>query len=144
MYLLDGIHGELLGIAVGDDTRYATGYSGRAFRQIRRGMSSATVQQLLGKPSGQSWEYERNNQWMFTLIVDDSLIQHVSFGEQPDREKFPLRRGSELQTATQLFGEPSSIAWSYSESPRDQSYRVRVVVFRAEEVERVIHKYYWD
>lgn len=47
---LDGLHGALFSAIWGEDTVYSEGYSDSKFRRIRRGMTEAEVETLLGIP----------------------------------------------------------------------------------------------
>jgi hypothetical protein len=47
---VDGIGGVLLGLIVGEDTGYTTGYSDEGWRSIRVGMTEEDVHGILGAP----------------------------------------------------------------------------------------------
>jgi hypothetical protein len=58
MWLLDGLDGTVLGIALREDTAYASGYSAAGFRGLTMGMSQAEVEERLGPPHSR-WTLER-------------------------------------------------------------------------------------
>ena len=68
-YHLDGLNGWLLSLGAEEDTEYAAGYSDKAFRNVRSGMTEANVLALLGEPLEKSprrpdgtegWRYARS------------------------------------------------------------------------------------
>lgn len=64
--------GWLFSRLVGEDTRYASGYTGRAFRQIGAGMSKEEVLELLGPPLGHGfYEPDRLEIWRYSLSPSD-------------------------------------------------------------------------
>ena len=54
---LDGIQGIIGTVLLGEDTAYAGGYTDRAFRLVRVGMTDREGQSLLGPPLGITWTY---------------------------------------------------------------------------------------
>jgi hypothetical protein len=64
-YFLDGLLGESRALVFGDTTKYADGYSERAFRNVRAGMSESEVRSAIGEPlsvfktadGGIGWRY---------------------------------------------------------------------------------------
>jgi hypothetical protein len=73
--LLDGLDGLLLSRFIVDfeDTRYASGYSDRAFRAVRVGMSTQEVLGLLGEPLERS-RSERSglDTWRYSVSPSDA------------------------------------------------------------------------
>ena len=69
LYLLDGLDGWIFSRLVESDTRYASGYSDNAFREVKAGMSFADVTDILGSP-------------LHAWAVDDAASWHpVDLGE---------------------------------------------------------------
>jgi len=68
LYLLDGIDGWFFSSGFTEDTEYAPGYSDKAFRKLRIGMSTGDVVALLGPPlekgqftaSKETWRWSRS------------------------------------------------------------------------------------
>jgi hypothetical protein len=66
--MLDGLDGVFFGLALREDTQYVPGYSDKAFRAVRPGMSSQQVLELLGQPLqrvplgvlSETWRYSRS------------------------------------------------------------------------------------
>jgi hypothetical protein len=123
--LLDGLTGAVLPVFYGDDTIYARGYSDTKFRRITTGMTPAEVVALLGRPLREVREYEHRAGRLAVEIDEDGRVRS---GAPPESD----------------LGPPSAAVWSFTKTPNDSSYRVRVVRFRNGLVERIIHEYYVD
>ena len=140
--LLDGVDGWLLATFYADDTEYAHGYSDRAFRQIRPGMSESDVLRLLGKPIGEAWVYTGGSRGRQTLFIDaQGQLQHVS-GESVGESS--VRIGMSREDALRVLGPPMEKNLAYTHTSHGSSYRERVVRIRGNAVTRTVHEYYWD
>lgn len=105
-YSLDGFAGVFFGdFSSEDTTEYASGYSDKGFRKLRKGMTEKEVRALLGEPI-RVWEY------------------------RPPKELREKRL--------------PAIGWTYSRTPNDDSYRIRVVHFQEGEVSRIFSEFYVD
>jgi hypothetical protein len=71
-YLLDGLEGCVLPLAVKEDTVYAPGYSTEAFRRVRTGMSKDEVFALLGEPLNRYAVDDGREGWRWTRSARDS------------------------------------------------------------------------
>ncbi|MBZ4410483.1 hypothetical protein OWM54_29830 [Myxococcus sp. MISCRS1] len=96
---LDGYLGELASLAFREDTVFAPGYSAFKFWRIRRGMTEAEVERLVGGP---------------------------------------------LKTWTPRDVDLDEVYWSYSHSPGDTHYRMRLVCFRDGRVHDLHTEFYVD
>jgi hypothetical protein len=59
-YPIDGLTGLLLGLLLGEDTTYASGYSKSGFTAVKLGMSRAEVEALIGVPQ-KGWSLDEAN-----------------------------------------------------------------------------------
>ena len=123
--LLDGLTGAILPFFYGDDTVYARGYSDTKFRRVTEGMTPAEVAALLGRPLREVREYEQGASRLEVEIDEDGRVRS---GSLPASDLRP----------------PSVALWSFTRTPSDSSYRVRVVRFRNGLVEKTVHEYYLD
>ena len=143
VYLLDGLDGALLKMAVGDSTEFAPGYSDRAFATIRAGMETDTVLRTLGPPLSQVWVYTLNNTDTIVVTADAAGSVHNITGREANQYS-GLKVGVALEDVRRLLGDPARVSLVYSRPAHDSSYRVRSVVIRSGKVERLIHDFYWD
>lgn len=141
--LLDGLDGWLLATFRADDTEYAQGYSDRAFREIRPGMSESDVLSLLGKPVGEAWVYRSGTQNEQTALFFSARgeLEHVS-DESAARSGVSV--GMSREDVSRRIGVPMEKNLAYTRSPHGGSYRERVVRIRGNAVTRILHEYYWD
>jgi hypothetical protein len=126
MHSLDGIPGILLLRLLGDDTRYAAGYTDRGFRAVHTGLTESEVRALLGPPLGEMWRYDNGSTCDFvyvrggevdTIVLDDCRAKGI-------RAHMPVK------DVVRLLGSSHHVAWRYTESPRSTHYRERVICFR--------------
>ena len=69
-----------------------------------------------------------------------------------EKEFGRLKPGISMKEVEERLGRPleeyviggDEIGWKYTRSPRDMSYRVRVVIFKAGFITEVIHEFYMD
>ena len=135
---LDGLDGRLLATFYGDDTEYADGYSDSGFRNVRIGSSAAEVTALLGPHSGEAWGFEAPDREYIQASLDRyGRVEHVW-------PKGRIRIGISIGELYSFMGPPDLKILSYSRSPNDRSYRVRVIHMRQGRVSKKLHYYYLD
>ena len=75
-YLLDGLIGFSARKLMGEDTVFATNYSEKAFRKIKKGMKKKEVKSNLGPPIWEFHWYAKNTgdtcKWLYGVYFDDS------------------------------------------------------------------------
>jgi hypothetical protein len=141
---LDGLQGALLGLLLHrQDTAYAVGYSDRAFRSVKHGMSEGQVHALLGPPIGVTWSYRVTQSPSCESVHfrggrAQSLVYSIAC------EKLGVRQGVLLKDAVALLPEPDDIYWIYSESPSDTHFRKRVIHFSQGRVVEVVSGWHLD
>ena len=64
-YPVDGFGGLILGLLLGEDTVYTSGYSERGFTAVALGMSLSEVEALIGPPHKQ-WSHDQSNPLNFS------------------------------------------------------------------------------
>lgn len=139
---LDGVQGIALTALLHQDTAYAHGYTDRAFRAIRIGMTDEEVRSLLGLPLGITWSYRaRWPQGCASIHFTNGRTRSWVFDEC---EKLGIRTGLPIDDVAMLLGTPDEIYWLYSESPSDTHYRKRVIRFSKGQVVEVIKGWYLD
>jgi outer membrane protein assembly factor BamE (lipoprotein component of BamABCDE complex) len=146
VYLLDGLHGWFFSSGEGpfeEDTVYAPGYSDKAFRRVKRGMSEQEVLNILGSPLGESWCYEKTEHERFRIWFADERISYV-YIYHSDTDSPQVHEGMEKTRVLKMLGNPTKKSWVYSESPGDKSYRVRVILFKDDNVTKKKHYFYLD
>lgn len=139
-YALDGLLPNLVAPFI-DDTEYAAGYSASGFRRVAVGMSESEVRHYVGQPLGESWHY---GSFANPTIVSFEASGKVSgvFAAH-DRNEVQLH-GRSREAVRAALGAPDRIYWSYTRSPHNSSYRVRVIEFSRNRVAQVYHHYYGD
>lgn len=63
-------------------------------------------------------------------------------GNKPPFTK--MTKGMSTKEVAKITGLPTEESWSYSKSPGDNSYRVRVVIMEKSKVIETIHEFYVD
>ena len=136
--LLDGVDGWLLAKLYDDDTQYASGFSDARFRNVRVGDTEAEVIALLGPPLGESWRWDGGREAVQVSFDRDGRAEYVVPSGR-------LRMGISSSEIQSLMGQPPDLKiFSYTRSPNDGSYRVRVIHFRQGLVTQKLHEYYMD
>jgi hypothetical protein len=135
---LDGLDGWLLATFYEDDTEYANGYSEAGFKNVRIGSSAAEVIALLGPHLGEAWGFEASDREYAQVSLDrDSRVEYVW-------PRGRIRIGISIGELHSLMGPPDLKILSYTRSPNDRSYRVRVIHMRQGRVSEKLHHYYLD
>jgi inner membrane protein len=145
----------VVGMIVREDTAYSRGYSERRFRAIVRGDSQADVIGRLGSPVRQIWFYpperqpdlraadaaasEFGGECLTAIFEDGALTSAQAGGPCATRG---IERGMSPQRVEQLLGIPAESCWSYTWSPRNRHYRVRVVCFVGGRVDEIVR--HWE
>lgn len=142
IWSLDGLQGAILSAFLRQDTAYANGYTDRAFRMVRVGMTDAQVWNLLGPPLGMTFSYLGSRPHGCTSVhFKDGKARSWVFDEC---ETLGIRIGLPMREATALLGTPDEVYWLYSESPGDTHYRERVIRLSNGAVLSVIRGWYLD
>ena len=141
--LMDGLDGWLLARVYGDDTEYAQGYSDRAFKTIRSGMSESDVVRVLGEPIGEAWVYASVSRSDRTVLFINSKgrLEHVSDNTTP---RTNLDNGMSRDDVVRLIGAPAEKNLAYTRSRHGGSYRERLVRIQGSVVSQRIQDYYLD
>jgi outer membrane protein assembly factor BamE (lipoprotein component of BamABCDE complex) len=142
LYLLDGIDGWFFstGSSFEEDTVYASGYSDKSFRKIKKGMNHLEVLDMLGIPLVESWYYENIGEVRARIWFTDDRVVKVYVYD--DMELPDIQEGMEKERISDMFGSPTKKSWVYSKSPGDKSYRVRVIILKDDNVAEKIHEFY--
>jgi hypothetical protein len=135
---LDGVDGEALALILPDDTEYAAGYSDRAFRSVREGMTKQMVTDLLGKPLWESWHYSQPLNC--DVHVRDGLIKWAP----PECKGMAINEGMTSDAVVAARGEPTRRTWLFSWSPTDTHYRARTILFESGRVTSIHATFYVD
>ena len=88
----------------------------------------------------------------FDSAMGTFCIADTEYASGYSEEEFAsLRPGTTMEEVERRLGKPleqnasaSGTGWRYSRSPNDRSYRVRVVRFTGDRVQRLIHELYVD
>lgn len=141
-YLLDGLQGWFFAGGFHEDTVYAKRYSDQGFRQVRRGMPTQNVSDLLGSPLGEVWAYTPDGFLRDVVAFREGRVDRVigNAGGRLDA----ITKGMSRDEVLRLTGPATQESWVYSRSAHDQSYRVRVVVLKQGRVRERLSKFYVD
>jgi hypothetical protein len=143
VYLLDGLHGSILRLLDrSEDTVFAGGYSDSAFRWLREGSTQQHAQSALGLPLAEVWSYRRPDGSRTVFRLEDGRITRVLPREDPLHPE--PRVGESAEQLTAQLGEPDEEIWLYSQSPGDNSYRERSLLFQGDVLIEKRHSFYVD
>ena len=150
----DPIREALVGIAVREDTAYASGYSDAAFSTVTRGQSKGDVSRLLGTPHGQTWVYTPKGQPFqaaedvsAAALPDECLAMRFEAGvvvtamHAAACERLGIRRGVSASAVERLLSAPHESCWQYTWSPGDRRHRIRMICFVGSRVELVVRRW---
>lgn len=140
--LLDGLAGLVLPLIFATDTSYTNGYSTRAFREVRQGMSDVEVTQLLGQPYAESWQYSTVARGCGLVWLERGVVQATA--DEPSCSLPGVPRGSSRDLLIKLRGTAPSQTWLYSWSPTDKSFRERIIKITNNRVASKTARFYLD
>jgi inner membrane protein len=143
----DPVRERVVGVALREDTAYATGYSEAVFRSIASGQSQQNVGSRLGPPYGESWFYPRSAEraadaaaaavdWCAAVRFERGSVV-AAFDPEACR-RIGITAGTAAGAVSQRLGAPAESCWQYSWSPRATHYRARDVCFVGSTVDTVI------
>ncbi len=124
----DPIREGAIGVVSREDTEYASGFSERSFQSVRIEDSEADVRRVMAVPLGEWWGYRSAGPDGCPVVYFNSGVataeRHV---EACSRRG--VRPGMPAADVRHALGAPDEVCWSYSRSPGNRRYRVRVVCF---------------
>lgn len=138
-WLLDGLPGWFLAEFGGDDAEYAPGYTESGFRRVGVGMSPDGVRGILGSPLWEMWIYSGPSQM---ILFNGERVERVLAGD--DARLKAVTPETSMSALRDLRAVATEVRWGYTRNPKDGSYRVRLVVFRGNEVHSKEHEFYVD
>lgn len=139
---LDGVDGWIYAHLLGDDTRYSAQYRDSSFKRVHTGMSENDVHATLGDPLMEVWIYRQRAVSLPTVNFVHDRVTHVEPG--PISALEAVTNGMSKSDVRKKVGEPLQKSLVYSESPRDGSYRVRVILLAGDRVVQKKAKLYVD
>jgi inner membrane protein len=136
----DPLRQQLFSVVLREQTEYASSYSERAFVSIAPGMSERQVEQLLGTPLLQWWQYVdtprecrivrfEGNRVVRWANYDVCTPPGVDVGMPPDAVR-------------QIAGSPPEALWTYSRSGGGRPYQARAVWFQGGKVFDVMRRWF--
>lgn len=147
----DPVREAAIGAIVREDTAFSDGFSERAFRAVRRGDAGSDVIVRLGRPVRESWYYTpalqpvvRATELAASAFPDECLTTMFEQGrltsalaQAPCRMR-GIERGMSTADVERRLGPPAESCWSYSWSPGNRPFRVRMVCFVSGRVDAVV------
>ncbi len=159
---LDGLDGLFLRLLFFErNTVFAQGYSDKAFKKIKIGMSSSEVISLVGSPLRQLQWYAANpegeiDRFFMGVRFVEGVVQNFWLKNEklnaltefaPDFSLDKLKKvriGMHIREVHRVLGEPLGETFVYSKTPNDSSYRVRVVIIEKGFVTKRFAHFYVD
>ena len=150
----DPLREAAVGLALKEDTSYASGFSEHAFRTIAPGTRDSDVRLVLGAPVGETWFFSPEGQpfepaaarsaaslpdQCLTIIFETGSVKTAL-----DRDACRLRgveSGMSRADVERVLGTPTESCWRYSWSPRNRRHRLRMVCFLSGRVESVVRQW---
>jgi hypothetical protein len=138
------------GVFLREDTSYAEGFSERAFRTIRPGLTETEVRDVLGSPYQEWWFYtepddrppdERpaaRNACLIIRLQDDRVASAYEDSRCVARG---ITVGLTRLDLRQRLGPPHESCWQYSWSPAGAAHRSRQVCFTNGTVHLIVRKW---
>jgi len=150
----DPIRDSILGIALRENTSYASGFSDVAFRSVTPGTSERDLRALLGAPHAEDWYYPPRDQP--TLRAEEVSVAEISrecvglrfaYGfvvsafDEDSCGDLGLWIGTSLDDARRVLGPPREACWRYSWSPTGAFHRLRMVCFLNSRVDVLLSRW---
>lgn len=149
----DPVRERIVTFMLPDDTRFAAGYSERAFGTIAIGEPEGAVKERLGEPLNESLFFKpQGSTFRSAMEVSAAQLPPGCFGTRlkggivedaalPDycREK-GIVEGVSKADVLRIMGTPSESCAEYSESPSRGRFRMRMVCFLSGKVEMIFRR----
>jgi len=141
----DPVRERLVGVALREDTQYASDFSEQAFRGIAAGQPIADVRRQVGEPLGEAWIYFSPDDRPGSSGPPPCPSVYLEAGQvvaEPHLaarfvelcEHAGIRPGMKSTDVVKLLGQPLGMCWRYTRSPSLSYHRGRMVCFENDEV----------
>jgi inner membrane protein len=124
----DPVREAIVGRALGEQTEYASGFSERALRGVRRGEAERAVREALGPPLAEEWFYGFDEtQPCLTVGFVKDLV--VSARDPEACLELGVDTGTARASVQATLGVPMHACWHYTTAPAHAYFRERRVCF---------------
>jgi len=135
----DPVREAAIGFVLREDTEYAWGFSERSFKTIGPGESDADVRRLIGAPLAEWWVYRSGPDGCPAVYFKSDIVTPERLVESCSRRG--IRPGLSRTDVHDALGPAGGVCWSYSRSPGQRHYRVRVVCFSEGKVVEIFRQW---
>jgi hypothetical protein len=124
----DAVRESIMGFVLREQTQYASGFSEKALRTVRRGQSERDVREALGPPLREQWSFGFDETQPCRDV--DMAQDVVVWAAEPEAcLELGISAGTSRVAVQDALGSPSGGCWQYTRNPGSGYFRDRVVCF---------------
>lgn len=136
----DPLRESIVGIILREQTEYASGFSEKALRAVRRGQSFDEVRLALGAPLNEDWFY-RFDETQPCMALDFAQDVVVRARDAEACLELGIDTGTARAAVQSTLGLPETACWMYTRSTGQGYFRERRVCFESGKVFHVFRQW---